>query len=125
MLGGGAAGTMCVCGDSLEKSGDLSSSSARTAVFVLTFRNAGAARLYSRSVSSHNTRAKAALADSSLANVSGAPPSCSARAPERTSRDAVVTQRGAKLASRRSIGGFIGLGSPFSWLVRTQKFEYA
>src|SRR3984893_18313948 len=33
---------VCVCGASLEKSGDLSSSSARTALLVLTFRYAGA-----------------------------------------------------------------------------------
>ena len=46
---------MCVCGFSFEKSGDLSSSSARTAVFVRTFSSVGTARLYSRSVSSHNT----------------------------------------------------------------------
>src|SRR5580693_10053296 len=55
--GGGVTLPRCVSGVSLEKSGDLSSSSARTAVFVLTFRNAGAARLYSRSVNSHSTRA--------------------------------------------------------------------
>src|ERR1700676_1677506 len=54
--GGGVTLPRCVSGVSLEKSGDLSSSSARTAVFVLTFRNAGAARLYSRSVSSPSTR---------------------------------------------------------------------
>src|SRR5712671_4106927 len=50
------ASPACFCGASLEKSGDLSSSSARTAVLVLTLRYAGAARLYSRSVSSQRTR---------------------------------------------------------------------
>src|SRR5207244_6962534 len=53
------ASSMCVCGFSFEKSGDLSSSSARTAVFVRTFNSVGTARLYSRSVSSHSTRAMA------------------------------------------------------------------
>src|SRR5271165_4009762 len=57
--GGGLALPMCVVGDSLEKSGDLSSSSARTALLVRTFKSAGAARLYSRSVNSHRTRCKA------------------------------------------------------------------
>ena len=55
----GCTSPMCVCGFSLEKSGDLSSSSARTAVLVRTFSNDGTARLYSRSVSSHKTRAMA------------------------------------------------------------------
>ena len=53
----GSASPMCVWGFSFEKSGDLSSSSARTAVFVRTLSSEGTARLYSRSVSSHSTRA--------------------------------------------------------------------
>ena len=60
-----SASPVCVCGVSLEKSGDLSSSSARTAVLVFTLRYAGAARLYSRSVSSHSTRATASGSSSS------------------------------------------------------------
>src|SRR5258708_26543500 len=65
---GAEAASICICGASREKSGDLSSSAACTAVLLTTLEYAGDARRYSRLVISHNVRE---MASRSSANGSG------------------------------------------------------